>query len=120
MDDMRDSNVFKNKMEQNSRMLEGTNETTDSIIRITSEIEEQAIDTAENLRGQGERIRSTRNKVHDLDGDLRNAGSILGRMTRRQIVQKIVLVLVILLLLVIIGVILYFVLKPIFTPNTNE
>jgi hypothetical protein len=112
MEDLRESSRFKQRMEQNTRMLEDTSETSHRIIQMTNEIEEQAIETASTLKEQGDQIRSTRSKVHDLNSDLRTSGSIIGRMSRRQILQKVIMVVIILVLLAIIGLILFFILRP--------
>ncbi|KAL0491494.1 vesicle transport v-SNARE [Acrasis kona] len=116
LEDMRDNSRFKQRMDQNSRMLDQGSETTDAINRIAIEIEEGASETANVLSQQSDQIRSTRNKIADTNSDLRTSSSIIGRMSRRQIIQKVALVGIILVLLIVIAVILFFLLRPYLQP----
>jgi chromosome segregation ATPase len=101
------------------RLIQSTNRldrSTDSIHRSLAMIEEAeqiGIGTSVDLKNQGEQLRRTRDRIDDANQELTTGGKIIGRMSRRQITNRIILVLIIIGLLAIIGIILYFIIKPI-------
>jgi len=80
------------------------------------EIEDQSIQTSGLLRGQRDQIIDQGTRLNQINDNTDRAGKIVGRMSRRQITNRIILILVILALLIgialMIGFTLWFIFRP--------
>jgi len=114
------SEDHRNRLVQSTKVLERSNESLARANQILDETEQIGIDAGATLRGQGERMKQTRDKLYDVDSELKQGGRILGRMSRREILNKIIIIGIILFLLAIIGVILFFIIKPLVTPSSSK
>ncbi|KAL9645145.1 hypothetical protein ABK040_002348 [Willaertia magna] len=113
------SEDHRNRLIQSTKVLERSNDTLNRASQILDETEQIGIDSAIKLREQGDQIRGTRDKLYDVDTEIKQGGRILGRMSRREILNKIIIVGVILFLLVIIGVILFFIIYNALPKSSN-
>ncbi|KAG2374902.1 hypothetical protein C9374_010276 [Naegleria lovaniensis] len=113
------SDDYRQRMVESTKVLERSNESLARASQILDETEQIGIDSAATLREQGERMKKTRDRLYDVDSEIKQGGRILGRMSRREILNKLIIIGVIVFLLIIIGVILFFILKPLFTPKSN-
>ncbi|EFC39057.1 vesicle transport v-snare protein [Naegleria gruberi] len=111
------SDDYRNRLVQSTQVLERSNETLDRASKILDETEQMGVETAGTLREQGERMKKTRDKLYDVDSQIKQGGRILGRMSRREVLIKVIIIAVILFLLLIIGIILFFIFYGIFKPS---
>jgi CHASE3 domain sensor protein len=96
---------------ESRRLLATGSESLERSMRIVNDIENQGTDILSSLGEQRDQIRNTREKLNDVDGDLRTSRNILSRMEWREIYNKVILVVIILILIVFIIVFLYFQLR---------
>lgn len=102
---------YRNRLISSSRALERTNDSLARSQQLMEETEQIGIEVASDVKSQGEQLRSTRDRLQDANQQLSLSSRIIGRMSRRQITNRIILILVILIMLAVIGVILYFIIK---------
>lgn len=102
----------RQKLKDNTDMLSGQQKYIDQMQSVIIETEDIANNAGSNLSGQGERIRGQIDKVSGIGDHVQGARTIIGRMTRQQVIQSIVLVVIILVLIIVIGIIIFFVIRP--------
>jgi vesicle transport through interaction with t-SNAREs protein 1 len=109
---------YRSRLISSSRALERTNDSLARSQQLMEETEQIGIEVASDVRRQGEQLRSTRDRLQDANQQLSLSSRIIGRMSRRQITNRIILILIILIMLAVIGVILYFIIKPLIPKPT--
>lgn len=106
------SDQGRQKMRENTDQLSGQQKYIDTMLTTVEETNNMADGTMVDLSGQGERIKSQIGRTTGIGDAVQGARTIIGRMTRQQVIQSIVLVVIILVLIAVIGLILFFVIRP--------
>jgi vesicle transport through interaction with t-SNAREs protein 1 len=96
---------------ETKRLLDSGSESIERSLRMVNDIENQGGDILAELGEQREQIKNSRQKLTDVDGDIRTSRNILSRMEWRNLYNKIIIVAIILLLIAFIIVFMYFQLR---------
>lgn len=96
------------QLQKNTQLLAHSTKHIDDSLKMMEVSQDLLADTAAHVSHQGNQMRKMRDKVKDIQGEARSTGKIISRMSRRQIIQKLILVGIILLCLVIIALIVWF------------
>mmetsp|Transcript_6756 Transcript_6756/g.9823 ORF Transcript_6756/g.9823 Transcript_6756/m.9823 type:complete len:263 (+) Transcript_6756:27-815(+) len=93
---------------KNTDLLASSTKHLDDTLRVMAVSQDLLSDTAANVHDQGAKLKRMRGDVGDMQGEARSTGKILSRMTRRQLLYKLILIGIIILCLITIGLIVYF------------
>ena len=103
---------YRSRLAQSTRSVERTSDSLQRSMQILDETEQMGVQTAEDVKRQGEQLRRTRDRLHDANEELTVGSRIIGRLSRRQITNRIIIILIILLMLVVIGILVFFIVRP--------
>jgi len=106
------SDTGRQKMRENTDNLLGQQRYIDQMQSVIVETDGIANQATTDLSIQGERIKGQTSKVSGIGDAVQGARTIIGRMTRQQVIQSIALVVIILVLFAVIGIIIFFVVRP--------
>ena len=101
-------------MQENTQKLLNQDERIHQIQLAVEETDKIADNAMLVLGSQGETIKSQIARTQKIGDAVQGARTILGRMSRTQVIQSVSIIGIILFLLMIIGIILFFVVKPYF------
>mmetsp|Transcript_4406 Transcript_4406/g.16614 ORF Transcript_4406/g.16614 Transcript_4406/m.16614 type:complete len:254 (+) Transcript_4406:641-1402(+) len=108
------SDDHRQRLAMNTDRLQQTSRSLDSALRVIEDTEQIGVDTAMMAREQGNQMRRTKERLAEINGEVRRGGRIIGRMSRRQLTNKIILIgIIVAILLAIFLVIFFAVLLPI-------
>lgn len=101
-------NNHKEKLINNEELAWGQYEKLEKAKRTTYEMESLSIETAKELNSHTEQIRSVKDKLSEINGEINSSNSLISRMLRRENRNKIVLLMFCIAFILIFLTIVYF------------
>jgi methyl-accepting chemotaxis protein len=73
---------YQERLTKSTAKLHETSNSIQQSLAMLNDIEESAIETLATLKSQGEQIKHTRERLHKVDDEVREGGTIIRRMLR--------------------------------------